>query len=65
MVKKNIHKKTSFRGRDAVIITAIWIGVYLTMMYFLAEAVTSSDLISMFVGLVVALIVSVLLKNGW
>ncbi len=49
--KTKTIQKVPFRGRDAVAITVLWIGVYLAVMYFLTGAITSSNLIFMLVGL--------------
>ena len=64
MVKKK-QTQLPFRGRDAVALTAIWIGVYLLVTYALSGTLTSSNLLSMFVGLTFAFVFSILFRNGW
>ena len=63
MEKKKL--RLPFRGRDAVLTTAIWIVVFLLVTYLLNKAISTENLVTMFVGLTVFLLVSILLRNGW
>ena len=64
MANKN-HTQKLFKGKDAVFISAIWIGVYLLVTLILTGTITSSNVLNMLVGLTVALILSILFRNGW
>lgn len=64
MITKTIEKKL-FGGREAVIVTVGWTGAYLLTTYVLERTITSSNIISMFFGLALILIFSILFRNGW
>ncbi len=64
MIKK-ASLQNVFKGRNAVILSTIWISVYLLVTFILTGAVTSNNVLNMFVGLTFVLVLSILFKNGW
>ncbi len=64
MAKKTLPQRI-FKGRDAVILSAIWIGIYLLVSFILNGTVTSNNVLNMLVGLTFALVLSILFRNGW